>query len=140
MVSPWLSYAPSLCFPEAEGKMQRVMDVIRAVRTAFRNECAAPRKAVPLCRFSPYRDVYEEARPIITKLPYASDMEVGDAFEIAGAVTVVTNDAKVYVPMEELVDKVAETRGCKGTGFRGKAARISQREAFQRDLHGEGPV
>ena len=53
--------------------------------------------------------MYEDARAIIMKLAYASEMEVGDAFEIAGAVTVVTNDAKVYLPMEELVDKAAET-------------------------------
>ena len=109
MVSPWPSYAPSLCFPEAEVKMQRVMDVIRAVRTRRSEMNVPPSRKASLYVASPYRDVYEEARPIITKLAYASDMEVGDAFEIAGAVTVVTNDAKVYVPMEELVDKAAET-------------------------------
>ena len=42
------------------------------------------------------------------KLAYASEVEVGQAFELEGAVTVVTSDAKAYIPMDDLVDKKAE--------------------------------
>ncbi|MBC8532629.1 valine--tRNA ligase [Yeguia hominis] len=109
MISPWPEYDPAYNFPEAEAKMQRVMDVIRSVRTRRSEMNVPPSRKAKLYIASPYQAVYEDARAIIMKLAYASEMEVGDAFEIAGAVTVVTNDAKVYLPMEELVDKAAET-------------------------------
>ena len=42
------------------------------------------------------------------KLAGASEVEVAESFEIDGAVTVVTADAKLYIPLDELVDKKAE--------------------------------
>ena len=35
-------------------------------------------------------------------------VEVGDSFDIEGAVTVITAEAKIYIPMSELVDKEEE--------------------------------
>ena len=31
-------------------------------------------------------------------------MTIGGAFDMEGAVTIVANDARVYIPMDELVD------------------------------------
>jgi valyl-tRNA synthetase len=44
------------------------------------------------------------------KLASASEVEIGEEFSIDGAVTVVTADAKLYIPMNELVDMEAELK------------------------------
>ena len=44
------------------------------------------------------------------KLGYADKVTVGDQFDVPGAVSIVTNRAKVYIPMDELVDKEAERK------------------------------
>ena len=46
--------------------------------------------------------------PLMQRLAYASGVTLGDAFDMPGAVTMVTRNAKLYIPMDELVDKAAE--------------------------------
>ena len=53
-------------------------------------------------------NTFENGIAILNKLAYATQITIGQAFDIEGAVTIVTNDAKVYIPMEEVVDKKAE--------------------------------
>ena len=50
-------------------------------------------------------NTFENGIAILNKLAYATQITIGQAFDIEGAVTIVTNDAKVYIPMDELVDK-----------------------------------
>ncbi len=46
--------------------------------------------------------------PIFKRLAWASNVEVGPSFNLDGAVTLVTPDAKIFIPTDELVDKKAE--------------------------------
>ena len=52
---------------------------------------------------------YEEASEFIARLAYGSKVEIGMGFDVQGAVTAVTDDAKALLPMDDLVDKAAET-------------------------------
>ena len=47
-------------------------------------------------------------RIFIQKLAYAKEVQIGREFDITDAVTIVTSDAKVFIPTDELVDRVAE--------------------------------
>ena len=51
-------------------------------------------------------DVFETGRIYLSKLAYASELTIGDSTpeNVDGMVTVVTNEAKLYMPMAELVD------------------------------------
>ena len=51
---------------------------------------------------------YEEGAKFIMSLAYANEVEIAESFDIEGAVTIVTGDAKIYIPMNELIDKEAE--------------------------------
>lgn len=42
------------------------------------------------------------------RLASASEVEIGDSFDIDGSVAIVTADAKIYIPMGELIDFEAE--------------------------------
>ena len=53
-------------------------------------------------------EVFAENLPLMQRLAYASGVTLGDAFDMPGAVTMVTRNAKLYIPMDELVDKAAE--------------------------------
>ena len=44
------------------------------------------------------------------RLASASDVTVGDSFDIPGSVNIVTSAAKVYIPMGDLVDFEAERK------------------------------
>ena len=55
-----------------------------------------------------FAETFRKGSAFISRLAYASEVEIGESFDLPGAVTVVTADAKIYIPMDELVDKKAE--------------------------------
>ena len=108
MVSPWPVYEEQYSYPQAEEELARIMELIRGVRNRRAEMNAAPSKKAKLYIATAHPQAYETCRAILMKLAYANDMEIGEDFQLEGAVTVVTADAKAYIPMDELVDKKAE--------------------------------
>ncbi len=110
VVNFYPSYDASLSFPAETGKMESVMAVVRAVRNRRSEMNVAPGRKAMLYIAAARKEAFEEGREIFLRMAYASGVEVGDSFDIPGAVTIVTPDAKIYIPMEELVDKEAELK------------------------------
>ena len=110
MVSPWPVYDQSLSFPEAEEELLGLVEVIRGVRNR-RAEMNVPmgRKA-QLFIATDTPSMFEDGKAILQKLGYADKVTVGGQFDVPGAVSIVTSRAKVYIPMDELVDKEAERK------------------------------
>ncbi|HIY29026.1 MAG TPA: class I tRNA ligase family protein, partial [Firmicutes bacterium] len=108
MVSPWPVYEEQYSYPQAEEELARIMELIRGVRNRRAEMNVAPSKKAKLYIATAHPQAYETCRAILMKLAYANDMEIGEDFQLEGAVTVVTADAKAYIPMDELVDKKAE--------------------------------
>ena len=108
MVSPWPVYEEQYSYPQAEEELARIMELIRGVRNRRAEMNVAPSKKAKLYIATAHPQAYETCRAILMKLAYANDIEIGEDFQLEGAVTVVTADAKAYIPMDELVDKKAE--------------------------------
>lgn len=108
MVSKWPVYEEAHCFQQAASDMQSIMDVIRAVRNRRSEMNVPPSRKTHLYIATAAEKVFQEGAPIIERLAFANGVEIGPAFEIEGAVNIVTSGAKAYIPMDELVDKKAE--------------------------------
>lgn len=108
IVAQWPEYCQEHDFPEAELEVQRIMDVIRGVRNRRAEMNVPPSRKTNLYIATAEPNTFENGIAILNKLAYATQITIGQAFDIEGAVTIVTNDAKVYIPMDELVDKKAE--------------------------------
>ena len=108
MLCDYPSYKPELDFPEAAAEMRRIMDSIRAIRNRRSEMNVPPSRKAKVYVATKFPKTFEDGAAFIIKLASASEVEVADSFDIDGAVTVVTADAKIYIPMEELVDKKAE--------------------------------
>ncbi len=108
MLCDYPSYKPELDFPEAAAEMRRIMDAIRAIRNRRSEMNVPPSRKAKVYVATKFPKTFEDGAAFIIKLASASEVEVADSFDIVGAVTVVTADAKIYIPMEELVDKKAE--------------------------------
>lgn len=109
MLSKYPEYDESLDFPQAAKEMESVMDAIKAIRNRRQEMNVPPSRKAKVYIATKLRDVFANGSKFICKLASASEVEIGESFEIEGAVTVVTTDAKIYIPMDELVDKAAET-------------------------------
>ena len=106
MVERYPAYQEALSFPEDEESFEMVMTAIKAVR-ARRSEMNVPlsRKAHLLIA-TDKKAAFEAGVSYICKLAYASEVSVLDAApeSTAGMVSVVTDNARLFIPMAELVD------------------------------------
>ena len=108
MVAEYPKYQENHCFPEAEEEMHRIMDAIRAIRNRRAEMNVPPSRKARVYIASAAQETFRKGQAFISRLAYANQVEVGEAFDVPGAVTIVTADAKIYIPMDELVDKKAE--------------------------------
>ncbi len=108
MLAEYPKYKPELDYPEAVLEMQRVMEAIRAIRNRRAEMNVPPSRKAKVYVATKFPQTFKDGTAFIQKLASASEVEVSDSFDIEGAVTIVTADAKIYIPMDELVDKEAE--------------------------------
>ena len=110
IVAPWPQYEEGHAFPQAEAEMKKVMELITAVRTRRSEMNVPPSKKAHLYIETGDTAAFEAEREAIAKLAYCSAVEIGESFPQAeGSVTVVTAACRGYLPMDDLVDKKAET-------------------------------
>lgn len=110
MVADYPKYNEKYAYPQAETEMHRIMEVIRAIRNRRAEMNVPPSRRAKVYVASSFEETFRKGAQFVARLAYASEVEVGEAFSIPGAVTIVTADAKVYIPMDELVDKKAELK------------------------------
>ncbi len=110
MLEKYPEYDPNLDFPCEAEEMMKVMEAITAIRTQRNEMNVPPSKKAKLFIATAIPETFSNGEQFFKKLASASEVEISDSFDIDGAVTVVTSDAKIYIPMEELVDKEAELK------------------------------
>ena len=109
IVAKWPEYDEALSFPQEAKNLGNVMALIRAIRTRRNEMNVPPSKKAHIYIDTAHPAPYEEASEFIARLAYGSKVEIGTGFDVQGAVTAVTDDAKALLPMDDLVDKAAET-------------------------------
>ena len=108
MISKWPEYSEALAFDAEENEMEKIMEAVRAIRNRRAEMNVAPSKKAKYFVATADKETFEFAGVFMKRLASASEVEVGDSFDIDGAVAIVTSDAKIYIPMGELIDFEAE--------------------------------
>ena len=108
MISKWPEYSEALAFDAEENEMEKIMEAVRAIRNRRAEMNVAPSKKAKYFVATADKETFEFAGVFMKRLASASEVEVGDSFDIDGAVAIITSDAKIYIPMGELIDFEAE--------------------------------
>ena len=108
MISQWPEYNEALNFSVEEEAMERVMTAIKAVRNRRAEMNVPPSKKAKLYIATKYTEDFTNGSVFMNRLASASEVEIGEEFEIEGSVSVITESAKIYIPLNELVDFEAE--------------------------------
>ena len=106
MVSQWPKADDSLNFPAEEAAMESIMEAIRSVRNRRAEMNVPPSKKSTLYIVSEKEDVFRQGQAFIMKLAYSDNLIVSTAAP-EGAddmVSCLTADAKMYMPMDQLID------------------------------------
>ena len=108
MISDWPVFSDSLCFDTEEQEFSRIMEAIRAVRNRRAEMNVPPSKKAKVYIDTAYVDTFTSGASFFERLASASSTEVGKMIEVENAVSIVTVDAKIFIPLGELVDFEAE--------------------------------
>lgn len=109
MISDYPKFAEELCDEKSERDMRAIMDVIKAVRAQRAEMNVVPSKKTNLFIEAKDVDLFRECELFLKKMAYAKEVEISDSIEMGeDAVTIVTADAKIFILMDELVDRQAE--------------------------------
>ena len=106
IVAQWPEYREDLAFKAEESLMESVMEAIRAIRNRRSEMNVPPSKKAALYVLTSKPDVFREGEGFIERLAYADSVTLLDAepADLNGMVTCATADAKLYIPMGQLVD------------------------------------
>ena len=110
MKAPWPVFSDDLVFTEDEAQMNIIMDAIRAIRNRRGEMNVPPSRKAHVYIATEKKDIFSVSAVFMQKLASASEVTVGDSFNIEGSVSIVTADAKIYIPMGDLVDFEAERK------------------------------
>ncbi len=110
MLQKYPAYDEALNFPREVAATQKIMEAITAIRTRRNEMNVPPSKKAKVYIATKNAETYELGAKFIVSLASATEVEIAEEFELEGAVTIVVSDAKIYIPMNELVDKEAELK------------------------------
>ncbi len=106
MIAEYPRFRQELCFPEDEVNFEMVMEAIKAVRARRAEMNVPPSRKSHLIIVTGKAKAFAEGEKFICKLAYASGIQVTDQLpgSTDGMVSVITDNARMFMPMAELVD------------------------------------
>ncbi len=125
MLAEWCKCDEALNFTQEVEAMERIMTAIKAIRNRRAEMNVPPSKKAKLYIETKYTEDFINGSQFMQRLASASEVEVSAKYdyEIEGAVSVITEAARIYIPLNELVDFEAE-----------KARLNKELEAVKKDL------
>ncbi len=108
MISEWPVFTEDLSFKADEAEMERVMTAIKAVRNRRAEMNVPPSKKAKIFIETSYEKTFSEGANFFVRLASASEVELVKGYENDEAVAIITEDARLFIPMDELVDFKAE--------------------------------
>ncbi|MBQ8237005.1 MAG: class I tRNA ligase family protein, partial [Oscillospiraceae bacterium] len=110
MVAQWPQYREELNFKAEADAMESVMEAIRAIRARRADMNVPPSKKAALYVLTSKSQIFAEGEGFIQRLAYADSVTMleTEPENLDGMVTITTADAKLYIPMGQLVDVAKE--------------------------------
>ena len=110
MISDWPLFSNDLDFKEDETEFQRIITAIKAIRNRRAEINVPPSKKAKIFIETSYEETFKNCLPFIIKFGLASDVSINLETNKDNCVNIVTDDAKIFIPMGELIDFEAEKK------------------------------
>mgnify|MGYP004652959337 CR=1 FL=1 len=114
MISSWPVSSDELNFPEEENKIEILMQAIRGMRNRRAEMNVPPSRKAQLIVVpdnDEISEIFSTGRQFFAKLVSVSEMIISNEIpDTSKMVSVVTQGAKLFIPMSELIDTEAELR------------------------------
>lgn len=108
ILSEFPQYDEKLNFAEEEKQFEKIIAAIRGIRNRRAEMNVPPSKKAALHIETADGAIFEQGKLFFERLASASSVEISNKIDMPDAVTVVTDSARIFIPMDELVDKEKE--------------------------------
>ena len=138
MTQQWPAYDESLNFASDEENFTKIVELIKAVRGVRAEMNVHPTKRASLILETSDKAAFEMGGQYLAKFAFATDVTITEKYEGStdGMVQVVTNAARGFIPMMELIDREKEVARLN----KEKAAAEKEIAMFEKQLSNEGFV
>jgi valyl-tRNA synthetase len=108
MLEKYPVYDDSLNYNDEENNFEKIISAIKSVRNTRTGMNVPPSVKAKLFIETEYTELFKSCSLFFEKLASASSVEVGNKFDIPDSANAVTDSARIFIPMDELVDKEKE--------------------------------
>ncbi len=108
MLEKFPEYEESLHFENEEKDFEKIITAIKGIRNRRAEMNVPPSKKAKVFIETPYSEVFKSGAMFFERLASASEVEVNDKIDLSDALTVVTDSARIFIPLDEIVDKQKE--------------------------------
>lgn len=108
MIAQWPEFDPALDFSAEEREFERIMGAIRAIRVRRAEMNVPPSRKTRVLIDTAYEETFRTGAVFFERLAFAFGVELSPPENPAACVGLITDGAKIYIPLDELVDKDAE--------------------------------
>jgi len=123
MLEKFPVFEDALSYKDEEEAFEKVIAVIKEIRNRRTEMNIPPSVKAQVFIETELKELFEGCSMFFEKMAFASSVKVESRFELEDAVTAVTDSARAFIPMNELVDKDKEL------------ARLSrEKEKVQKDI------
>lgn len=111
MISEWVKFDDKLRFNAEEAEMEKIMTAIRAIRNRRAEMNIPPSKKSAVYIETSFNETFNMGTEFVKRLAYANSVSVAEGFgDLGNTVTIITDDAKILIPLGDLVDFEAEKK------------------------------
>ncbi|MGN0581129.1 MAG: valine--tRNA ligase, partial [Oscillospiraceae bacterium] len=108
MLEKFPVFEEALSFKAEEEAFEKVIAVIKEIRNRRTEMNIPPSVKAQVFIETELKELFESCSMFFEKMAFASSVKVDSSFELEDAVTAVTDSARAFIPMNELVDKDKE--------------------------------
>lgn len=101
-------YNDALNFTSEEQDFEKIMQAIKAIRNRRSEMNVPPSKKANIYLKTQETQLFLDCTCFIQKLAFASEVQVSTDVNLSGAVQVITPDATIFIPMDQLIEKEKE--------------------------------
>ncbi len=134
MLERFPTYDEALVYADEESDFEKIITAIKAIRNRRAEMNVPPSKKAELYIETAEADVFEKGIMFFERLASASGVKIMAKVDIADAVTVVTDCARLFIPLSEIIDKDKELARLN----KEKAAVLKDIEIISKKLNNEG--
>ena len=108
MLEKFPAYEDELCYSAEEADFEKIITAIKGIRNRRAEMNVPPSKKAELFIETAQPEVYEKGIMFFERLGYASSVKISDKVELPDAVTIVTDSARLFIPLSEIIDRDKE--------------------------------